>query len=182
MIPSEAQARIKAEIWQAIAENDLDLSGLDKETRSLLVDQVTLAALNAVDKELGNFLAENQESLAKEELNHLEAEEQILWEGRPFLSISVHYLITNQRIRIAQGLFGRTFQNVELIRIQDMDHSQSLGERIINRGDLEVRSHDPHSPLIVLENITDPEKVYDILRRAVRQARQDQGLSFQEEM
>jgi hypothetical protein len=185
MIPGETEARIRAEVWQAIAETDLDLSSLDKEMRSALVDLVTLSALNAVDKELGGFLKENQESidaLAGDEVEALDDEEIILWEGRPFLSIAMHYLITDQRIRIAQGLFSRTYQNVELVRVEDIDHKQSFGERIINRGDIEVRSHDPSSPIIVLENVSDPEEVYKILRNAVRNARKDLGLTFQEEM
>ena len=185
MIPSEAEARIKAQIWQAIAETDIDLSSLDKETRSALVDLVTVSALNAVDEELGSFLEENQESLVAlvgDTAEPLEDEEQILWEGRPFLSIAVNYLITDQRVRISQGILSRTHQNIELVRIQDMDHKQSFGERIINRGDIEIRSHDPNSPIIILENISTPEEVYDILRRAVRKARRDQGLTFQEEM
>lgn len=185
MISSEAQARIKAQVWQAVADNDLDLSGLDKETRSQLVDLVSVAALNAVDQELGEFLEQNQESLAAlstEEEDLMEDDEEVLWEGRPFLSVSVRYLITNQRIHVAKGLLGRKFENVELVRIQDIDHKQSLGERMINRGDIEIRSHDPNSPVIILENIADPEQVYDILRRAVRAARLDSGLTFQEEM
>lgn len=185
MIPSEAEARIKAQVWQAVAENDLDLSSLDNETRSSLVDLVTLAALDSMDKELGSFLEENQESLdtlAGETEQFLEDEERILWEGRPLLSIAVHYLITDQRIRVSKGLLSRTFQNIEMVRIQDMDHRQSFGERMLNRGDVEIRSHDPNSPIIVLENIVAPQEVYDILRRAVREARRDQGLTFQEEM
>ena len=185
MIPGETEARIRAEVWQAIAETDLDLSSLDKEMRSALVDLVTLSALNAVDQELGGFLKENQESidaLVGDEVEALDDEEIILWEGRPFLSIAMHYLITDQRIRIAQGLFSRTYQNVELVRVEDIDHKQSFGERIINRGDIEVRSHDPSSPIIVLENVSDPEEVYKILRNAVRNARKDLGLTFQEEM
>lgn len=185
MIPGEAQARIEAQVWQAIAENDLDLSSLDRETRSALVQLVSLAALNGVDKELGGFLEENQENLdtlAGDKAIHLEAEEQILWEGRPFLSIAVHYLITDQRVRVTNGILNRAFQNIEMVRIQDIDHKQSLGERMLNRGDVIVRSHDPHSPTIVLENVAAPEEVYEILRRAIRQARRDQGLSFQEEM
>lgn len=185
MIPSETEARIKAQVWQAIAEGKLDVSELDDATRTELVDVVTLAALDAVDKELGIFLAENEgslESVGGRAAEPLEADEELLWEGRPFLSVTVHYMITNQRIRIARGFLGRTFQNVELIRVQDIDHRQSLGERMINRGDIEIRSHDPNSPIVVLENVGSPEDVYEILRRAVRQARQDQGLSFQEEM
>ena len=185
MISSEAQSRIKAQIWQAIADNDLDLSGLDKETRSQLVDLVTLATLNAVDQELGAFLEQNQESLAAlttEEEDPIEDDEEVLWEGRPFLSISVRYLITDQRIHVAKGLLGRKFENIELVRVQDVDHRQSLAERMINRGDIEIRSHDPNSPLIILENIENPQQVYDTLRRAVRAARRDSGLTFQEEM
>jgi hypothetical protein len=185
MIPSEAEARIKAQVWQAIAESDLDLSNLDKETRSSLVDLVTLAALNAVDQELDGFLVENKEeirSAAGEAEQFLEDDEHILWEGRPFLSIAVNYLITDQRVRISKGLFSRTFENIELLRIQDIDHRQSLGERMINRGDIEIRSHDPHSPIVVLENVPAPDEVYDLLRRAVRKARRDHGMTFQEEM
>jgi hypothetical protein len=185
MIPGETEARIRAEIWQAIAETDLDLSSLDKKTRSALVDLVTFSALNAVDQELGGFLEENQErldALAGDELETLDEEEKIIWEGRPLLSIAVHYLITDQRIRVSQGFLSRTYQNVELVRVEDIDHKQSFGERILNRGDIEVRSHDPNSPIIILENIFDPEEVYQILRSAVRNARKDQGLTFQEEM
>ena len=158
---------------------------MDKETRSALVDLTTLAALDAVDRELGSFLEENQESLdtiAGETGPFLEDEEEVLWEGRPFLSIAVHYLITDQRIRVSKGLLSRTFQNIELVRVQDIDHKQSFGERMLNRGDVEIRSHDPNSPIIILENIAAPQEIYDLLRRAVRKARQDQGHTFQEEM
>ena len=185
MIPSEAEARIRAQVWQAVAENNLDLNSLDKETRSSLVDLVTLAALDAVDRELGSLLEENQESIkseAGETETFLEDDEQVLWEGRPFLSMSVNYLITDQRVRVSKGLLNRTFENIELVRIQDMDHRQSFGERVINRGDIEIRSHDPHSPIIVLENVPSPDEVYDLLRLAVRKARRDHGMTFQEEM
>ena len=105
MVPSEAEARVKAQVWQAIAETNLDLSSLDKETRSALVDLVTLAALDAVDEELGSFLVENQgklDALAGESAEFLEDEELVLWEGRPFLSIGVHYLVTDQRLLSVQ--------------------------------------------------------------------------------
>jgi hypothetical protein len=185
MVTGEAEARIKAQIWRAVAESDLDLSALDDQTRSALVDLATLAALDAVDRELGTFLNENQEklqALSDDAVVEMEGDEQILWQGRPFMSVAVRYLITDQRIHVARGLLGRDFQNVDLVRIQDIDHRQSFGNRMVNRGDIEIRSHDPAAPVIVLENISDPDEVYEILRRAVRKARQDQGLTFQEEM
>ena len=98
------------------------------------------------------------------------------------MSVSEYYMITNERIRVAQGLFGRNYQNIELVRVEDVDYHQSTSERMVNIGDIEIRSHDPHSPLLILENVSNPEQVYEILRRAIKQARKDSGMTFQEEM
>ena len=109
-------------------------------------------------------------------------EEITLWEGRPFLSMVENYLITNQRIRVTKGMLGRARENVELIRVQDVDYRQNFGERMFFLGDIHIISHDPKSPQIVLRNIQDPEGVYEILRKAVREARKGFHFSFQEEM
>ena len=108
--------------------------------------------------------------------------EDILWEGRPFLSISLHYTITDERIRVTEGFLGKARENVELIRIQDVDYSQTFSERILNLGDINVRSHDSSNPLITLKNIKDPEQVYEILRRAVLHARKKHNFTYREEM
>lgn len=185
MAKSDVQSRIRANVWQAIAENNVDLGALDAQTRENLVNLVTAASLEAMDEEISAVLAANEDKLKPAEVLEAEAEladEEVLWEGRPFLSISEYYLITNERLRVASGLIGRSYQNIDLVRVQDVDYRQSTGERMIGRGDIEVRSHDPQSPLVVLENIKNPEEVYDILRRAVKKARKDHGLTFQEEM
>lgn len=185
MAKSEIQARIRANVWQAIAENDLDLSALDAQTRETLVNVVTAASLEAMDSELTAVLAANKDKVEGPETLADEAEaagEEVLWEGRPFLSVSESYLITNDRIRVSQGLFGRNIQNIDLVRVQDVDYHQSTTERMAGRGDVEIRSHDPNSPVVILENIPHPEEVYELLRRAVKKARKDHGLTFQEEM
>lgn len=184
MVPREAQARIKSRIWQSIAQSDLDLSAVDKETLEALVDLVTTEALIEIDDQLGKSWTESQSSqpAAEEEADSDQDDEQVLWEGRPFLSLSLYYRITNQRLHIAEGLFGKSHQNIELIRIQDMDYSQSFSDRLLNLGDIRVTSYDPNSPTVVLENVKDPEEVFDTLRGAVRDARKRQKLTFQEEM
>lgn len=183
MYPREAQARIKASIWQSIAQSDLDLSSLDKNTLEALVDLVTTEALLEMDEQLGESWSESK-SLEIDLTTDApdEDEEQILWEGRPFLSVSMYYRITDERVHISEGLFGKTHQNIDLIRIQDMDYNQSFGDRLLNLGDIEVHSHDPNSPTFTLMNIKDPKEVFDLLRRAVRDARKNQKMTFQEEM
>lgn len=183
MYPREAQARIKSRIWQSIAQSDLDLSNLDKDTQEALVDLVTTEALIEMDDQLGESWAESRslESIPADDKANGD-DEQILWEGRPFLSVSMSYKITDQRIHISEGMFGKSHQNIELIRVQDMDYSQSFGDRLLNLGDIKIHSHDPNSPAFSLMNVKDPKDVFDLLRRAVRNARKDQKMTFQEEM
>jgi hypothetical protein len=185
MTIKEAQARIKARVWQAVAQANLDLSALDKTTLESFVDLVTESALLEIDSELDvPMLSTPQKATSKEEEEEEEDEfgEEILWQGRPFLSLVLNYTITNERIKITSGLLGKSHENVELIRVQDVDHSQTFGERVLKIGDITIRSHDPSHPEIVLRNIQDPSDVYEILRRAILNARKRHNFSYREEM
>jgi len=183
MLPREAQARLKARIWQSIAQSDLDLSCLEKADLESVVDLLTSEAMIEMDEQLGESWTETKANEPLDVNQDIDGdEEEILWEGRPFLSVSQYYTITDQRISVSEGMFGRSHQNIELIRVQDMDYSQSFSERMFDLGDIVIRSHDPHTPTFVLRNINNPQDVYEILRRAVRTARKDQKLTFQEEM
>jgi len=178
----DAQARIKANVWQAIAKSELDVSALDKATLDSLVSLVTEAALMDADTEMGKSLAaqEDEEPMSESVLS--DGKEDILWEGRPFLSISLHYTITDERIRITEGVLGKARENIELIRVQDVDYSQTFRERLLNVGDINIQSHDSSHPTVQLKNIKDPESVYEILRRAVLSARKKHNFRYREEM
>lgn len=187
MALNEAYARIKARIWQAVAQSDLDLSTLDNATRESLVELVTEAALLEMNSEFDKSLAEEQEQLRQsgtvpDTAIFDDAKEDVLWEGKPFLSLTLHYTITDERIRITEGLLGKSRENIELVRVQDMDYSQTFSERLLKLGDVTIRSHDRSHPQVVLRNIPDPESVYEILRRAVLQARKKHNLIYREEM
>ena len=190
---NEAHARIKSRVWQAIAQSDIDMSTLDKATVETLVDLATEAALLEMDGAIEASLkqekalaveaaaAASDESVVDEDLFD-NNKEDLLWEGRPFLSLVMHYTITDERIRITEGLLGKARDNVELVRIQDMSYSQTFSERMLNLGDVTIRSHDASRPTIVLRNVADPENVYEILRRAVLNARKKHGFTYREEM
>ena len=49
-------------------------------------------------------------------------------------------------------------------------------------GDIIIRSADPSMPKAVLNNVKEPEKVHEILRRAMLNARKRFRYSVQEEM
>lgn len=180
MSVNEADARIRARIWQAIAQSDLDLSGVEKETLESLIQLVSESALLEMDVEMGKSLYSEQ--LTRESIPETDEDEDILWQGRPFLSLTLYYHITDERILISEGLFGKTTENIELIRIQDIAYKQSFGERLINVGDVIVKSHDSTQPTYVLKNIKNPKEVHEILRRAVLKARQKHNFTYREEM
>lgn len=174
----EAQSRIQARVWQAIAQGDIDTGDLDKEAVTAMVAAITDAALIELDETMGDSL----KSGAPQTAVFADGDEEILWEGRPFLSLTLHYTITSERIRITEGLLGKAREDVELIRVQDMDQSQTVAERMLNLGDVTIRSHDSSHPLIELKNVKDPQAVHEILRRAVLAARKRYNFTYREEM
>lgn len=178
----EVRARIKARVWKAVAQSKLDVSALDQETMESLIDLVADAAMSEADQQISKSVALSSEASAADDALLDDNKEDILWEGRPFLSLVLHYTVTDERIRITEGFLGKARENVELIRIQDIDYKQSLSERMLNLGDINIRSHDPSNPAIQLKNIKDPDAVYEILRRAVLAARKRHNFTYREEM
>ncbi len=179
---AEIKTRLKATIWQAVAQSGVDLSSLPQAELDTLVATITDGVLQEVDDILGEASGKPA-AVAKEQGEDTEDdEERVLWEGRPFLSLSVDYRITSERVRITEGLLGKEREDIELVRIQDIDHKQNLTERMLNIGDVYVRSHDPSQPEVVLRNVSDPMEVHEILRRALLKARKKYNLSYREEM
>jgi hypothetical protein len=173
---------IRSTIWKAIAQSDLDLSALPKEQQETLVDLAADAAMLAVDDELGRRLSAEQQDDSNVGTGPEQQAEELLWEGRPFMSIGTRYMITSERVRIVRGIVGKDRDDIELIRIQDIDQSQTLTERMFSIGDVTIHSHDPSHPVFTLNNVRDPEQVHEILRRAVIASRKAHGLVFREEM
>jgi uncharacterized membrane protein YdbT with pleckstrin-like domain len=106
----------------------------------------------------------------------------VLWEGRPFLSLLTHYTVTSQRIRIRRGLLSRDTDDIELIRLQDADLSQKMTERMVNIGDITLYSADKSTPVVVMQNIHEPERVHEIIRRAMMEARKRYGVRLRDEV
>ena len=180
MSVNETDAKIRARIWQAIAQSELDLSGIDKETLESLVQLVSESALLEMDVEIDNSIT--AETLFTPDSNLEDEDEDLLWQGRPFLSLTLFYKITDERILISEGLFGKATENIELIRIQDIAHKQSFGERLLNVGDVSIKSHDTSHPTFELKNVKNPQAVHEILRKAVLKARKKHNFTYREEM
>jgi len=173
----QTRAKVIASIWQAVAQSGVDLSAIPREQVEKLVGDIANVTMLTMD----DVMSELPKPKANVDLGD-DQSEKLLWEGRPFLSLIESYMITNERIRITRGLVGRDYENFELIRVQDLDYSQGLSERMLGIGDIHIKGADPSNPEIILRNIPKPAEVYEILRRAWLAARKAHGLVFREEM
>ena len=173
----QIRQQIIASVWQAVAQSGVDISSVARDQQEKLVgaiaDNVMLTVNTMMDESLKTKPAEQQVD---------EHGEKVLWEGRPFLSLVEYYVLTSERLKIRQGLLGRDIENFELIRIQDIDIKQGVTERIFGIGDIIIRGADASEPTAELRNVSKPEMVYEILRRAWLDARKRYGLQFREYM
>ena len=53
-----------------------------------------------------------------------------------------------------------------MIRVQDIDVTKSMGERMMGIGDITISGADASNPTVVLRNIRKPDEVYELLRKA----------------
>lgn len=173
----KTRARIKGTVWQAIAQTGVDLSSIPEDQQQKLVSKIA----DNVLIELDGILGEIQSTSPVEETAD-EKDEKILWKGRPFLSMVETYIVTSERLKIVKGMVGRDIENFELIRVQDIDLKQGVTERMLGIGDITIRGQDASKGEVVLRNVSKPEEVYEILRRAWLDARKRHGLQFREFM
>ena len=180
MSVNEIQAKVKSALWKGIAQSKVDVSALSQKDMDKLVNTMADGILQELDEVLSE--ASGKKSAQTLAVDDDDDAEQVLWEGRPFLSLRYYYQITTERVRISEGLFGKEREDVELVRIQDIDHKQSIPERALGIGDIDIISHDASQPEATLSNVSNPEEVHEILRRAVLKARKKHGMSYREEM
>jgi hypothetical protein len=143
MTLDRSKAILTGRIWQSIAQSGVSISALPKEQLDVLINAIADGVLVAMDEVLGEIgaaegMIRGDQAMAAAS----SAAESLLWSGCPFLSLAEYYEVTNERIRIQYGLLRRDHENIELTRIQDIDYTQNRTERMVNIGDIVIRSAD----------------------------------------
>ena len=177
MTIEQIREQVKASVWQSVAQSGVNLSSVPQDQQEKLVGTIADNVLVTV-----NGLIPDAPKPAETPELAVGTDEQVLWQGRPFLSLIEWYVVTDQRIKVVRGLLNRDVENFELIRVQDIDYSQGVSERILGIGDIMIRGHDISHPEVKLSNVHKPEQVYEVLRQAWLAARKKYGLQFREQM
>ena len=135
----------------------------------------------------------------------MSAQENIIWEGSPsqvtnlgtyvlcaicfFLVVPVfyalwryvvtrcfRYVVSDQRVRVAQGVFNKRTDSIELYRVKDVVLLQPLGLRLFGLGNVELRTSDMTSPLLVLHAVPDPAALREKVLLAAEARRDAKGV------
>ncbi len=190
---------VTARFYESLAQSGVEITAIPQPQLQAIVNALAdgvFAALDAMETEADHSIAETNSRSGDSEdgetarpapessaasAGPLEKEE-LLWSGRPYLSIGVRYELTNQRVRLIRGLLGRSYHEIELVRVRDTSVTQHLGERALNVGDITITSTDPSHPEFTLHNVKDPMEVQEMIRKATMQEKQRRGLHYREEM
>jgi len=103
-----------------------------------------------------------------------------LW-GLPLLQLGYdklvsHYRLTTQRLTHRHGILQQQMRRLELIDIDDVTVRQSLLQRLVNAGTIELQSSDVSDPLLVMHGIGRVREVSLMIDDARRAERQRRGL------
>lgn len=73
------------------------------------------------------------------------------------------YVITDEEIYVKIGLVSRDVTQIPLARVQNTSYSQSVLERLLSFGDIDVYTAGTHTEDVTLENVPNPERIKAIL-------------------
>jgi uncharacterized membrane protein YdbT with pleckstrin-like domain len=82
------------------------------------------------------------------------------------------YILTNLRLIIRTGMISKREEQIELIRIKDLELIQGLKDRALGVEDIDIISTDENDSKMRLVDIRNPGEVKDAIWRAVRALRQ----------
>ncbi len=93
---------------------------------------------------------------------------------RVIVTACTSYMLSTQRLKLARGVFNRVFDEVEIYRIKDSTVRQTLLQRMVGIGTIELITSDRTHPTIVMAHIPAFREVQAMIRtqtEAIRRAR-----------
>lgn len=77
----------------------------------------------------------------------------------------VRYQITSRRIQVERGWLSRHVDQIDFVRVRDVDLRQGPLDRLFGIGDITVYSRDPTTPTFTLRGLATPRDVYEVIQR-----------------
>lgn len=94
-----------------------------------------------------------------------------------YLRVRTHtFTLTNERLRVADGVVSRRYDDLELYRVKDFVLGRTLWERVLGLGTLTLLTSDPTTPRVALRAIPDAVRVLELFRGRVEALRLKRGV------
>lgn len=86
------------------------------------------------------------------------------------------YKISNYRIDYEQGLFSKRIDTIELWHVDDVQLRQSVVDRLLGVGTINIHSNDSTNPILPLRSLPEPRKLYDAIKQRVIAVKRQRGV------
>lgn len=96
-----------------------------------------------------------------------------------YLKLVCRYELTSQRLRHREGIFVRTMNRIELVDIDDIVFRQGIIQRMLNVGNIVLKSRDLSHPELTLKGISDVKRVADLIDNARIAERRRRAVRFE---
>lgn len=92
-------------------------------------------------------------------------------------SLSIHYTVTTQRIKLERGLLSKVQESLELFRIDHLELRKPIGKRVLRQASLHLFSSDVEFQNFSIYAIPDLENLANTLRDCQLRERTRRGLT-----
>ncbi len=86
------------------------------------------------------------------------------------------YDLTNERLKISEGVFSKTTNTLELYRVKDIETHQPFLSRLVGLENVQLTTSDASSPSILIDAIPRSVGLSDQIRHQVEAIRQQKGV------
>lgn len=101
----------------------------------------------------------------------------LLWLWWKMYQTSCHtYTLSSERLKERSGAIVKDVHDLELYRVKDISVHQPFLQRLLGRGQVLLTTSDRSTPKVILNAISAPDSVADIIRHHVERCRVSKGV------
>jgi hypothetical protein len=86
------------------------------------------------------------------------------------------YRVTNYRVDFERGWLSTTIDTMELWHVEDLKFHQTLWEKIMGLGTIDIMSHDDTTPNLLLRGIPHARQLFTTLQQRVIAVKRSRGV------
>jgi uncharacterized membrane protein YdbT with pleckstrin-like domain len=96
--------------------------------------------------------------------------------GRVLATKSKTFELTNERLKITEGIFSKVTDTLELYRVKDIETRQPFSYRLMGVENVQLNTSDTSTPFVMIEAIPCKVRLADQVRDQVETIRQQKGV------